>query len=174
MTKYKPLFHIASTDDKSWNIGIRKDRLDEYRRYSEEKLTRKDKVNRILSFMNDNTISVESRELFNKILGDHQILNKLIFVRDGSYRNNRIFYKNFQLSPNYEMLTEISLDDNSRFDPVRNQLPQFSGKMGLNYMKNHYESIFIQLTTDDEVCYEKYFDTLSRPITCRSPKIGSS
>lgn len=146
---YLPLFYLSDME-REIRKNLKEDAfetfLPKYRKESEIKLSQKESVKKILKFINDNHITDDDMKVFNKILGDHQILSKIIFVSDGSYRSHKIFFSRF----NFKNMNSSSIsiidhyfkkDDYGltiHIDPIDH----------LNVLKHKYESIFIQLIDD--------------------------
>lgn len=133
--------------------------VSEYRNRTERKYKKKENARRIVEFMKTNHICEEDRKIFNKILGDHAILSKLVWVWDGSYRNNRIFYKR-----------NSHQDKNSSAFWIQNKLYPYQkdnkgyniydidSKLILNHAKNNYEVIFIDLVSDEKAFEDDLWD----------------
>jgi len=114
------------------------------------KISKKQMVRRILSFINNNNISHADKKLFNKILGDTKILNKLQICTDGSYVSGRIYYKNFfNDSENVAMITGTHWYDHY----VENMGVSTLEK--LNYMKYNFEVIYLHLVDDSKALEDK-------------------
>lgn len=116
--------------------------LDIYRKTTEFKLSRKETVNKILKFIKDNNISDNDMKIFNKILGDHQVLDKLIFVTDGSFRANRLYY-------NGGFMVECGKEYYCSSSPTMYRKWVSPNKL-INNIKNNYEVIFIHLNSDKD------------------------
>lgn len=128
-----------------------------YRKSTETKLSSKESARKICEFMKNNHITIEDKMIFNKILGDHQILSKLIWVWDGSYRNNRLFYKRF----NFHNMNQnsFSIMDSYSYKNNKNYY-DMSIKERLDFLKNKYEFIFIDLVEDSTACDDMLFDEM--------------
>jgi len=114
------------------------------------KISKKQMVKRILSFIKNNNISHADKNLFNKILGDTKILNKLQICTDGSYVNGRIYYKNFFNDyKNVMMITGMYWYDHY----VENIGVSILEK--LNYMKYNFEVIYLHLVNDGKALEDK-------------------
>jgi len=116
------------------------------------KISKKQMVKRILSFIRNNNISESDKKLFNKILGDTKILNKLQICTDGSYLNGRIFYKNFFNSSENVMFVDGSYWSNQY---VKNNYVNISTLKKLNYMKYNFEVIYLHLVSNSKALEDK-------------------
>jgi len=121
------------------------------------KLSKKQMVKRILSFIRNNSISEADIKLFNKILGDTKILNKLQICTDGSYLNGRIFYKNFFNSSENVMFVDGSYWSD-RY--VKNNYININTLEKLNYMKYNFEVIYLHLVGNSKALedYDEYHE----------------
>ncbi len=137
MDNFKPLFDGEEGSQEELAV---------YRAETEYKLSHKEKVNRILKFISENNISSEEMKIFNKILGDHKILDKLVFVWDGSYRSNRIYYKKFIAGKE----NNFHIENWWLYKNHNHKCKAMTMMENINYIKNNYEIIFIHLITDDE------------------------
>lgn len=118
--------------------------LDIYRKTTEFKLSRKETVNKILKFIKNNNISDNDMKIFNKILGDHQVLDKLVFINDGSFRNNRLYY-------NGGFIIECRKEYYCSSSPNVYRNKWTSPNKFINNIKNNYEVIFIHLNPDKDI-----------------------
>lgn len=163
MRTYKPLFENRAEESIRSNApGIYGDiTLQDYRNSTEMILKHKDKVNRILDFIKTNNITDEEMKVFNKILGDRSILDKLVFVWDGSYRTQRIFYKKF----NMENKNSFDIESDWLYKNRKNKYYKMSTIDKLNFLKNNYDTIFIHLINDEdalmEMLWDDYYDDMS-------------
>jgi len=116
------------------------------------KLPKKQMVKRILSFIKNNNISEPDKKLFNKILGDTKILNKLQICTDGSYLNGRIFYKNF-----FNGSENIMFVDGTYWSDqyCKNNYVNISTLEKLNYMKYNFEVIYLHLVENRKALNDK-------------------
>lgn len=143
MDNFKPLFN---------GTEMSVEELVQYRANTEYKLSHKEKVNRILRFIKENKISQEEMKIFNKILGDHKILDKLVFVWDGSYRSNIIFYKKLMIGKENNFVIRnywLYGSNNGKYKTM-------SVMDNLNYIKNNYETLFIHLISDEESTRDRF------------------
>jgi len=107
-------------------------------RKNTRKFSRRDTVKIILSFLERNVITDIDREIFNKILGDTKILDKIQICNDGSYLNGRIYYKLDINGPSNN--SNIIVDGDYWY---RSSIqPDIITK--LNFMKNNFEVIYLQ------------------------------
>ena len=116
------------------------------------KLSKKQMVKRILSFIKSNNISLFDKKLFNKILGDTKILNKLQICTDGSYLNGRIFYKNFFNGSENVMFVDGTYWSDQYF---KNNYVNISTLEKLNYMKYNFEVIYLHLVGNSKALDDK-------------------
>jgi len=116
------------------------------------KLSKKQMVKRILSFIKNNSVSEADKKLFNKILGDTKLLNKLQICTDGSYLNGRIFYKNF-----FNGSENVMFVDGSYWSEryVKNNYVNISTLEKLNYMKYNFEVIYLHLVGNSKALDDK-------------------
>ena len=116
------------------------------------KLSKKQMVKRILSFIKSNNVSKADKKLFNKILGDTKLLNKLQICTDGSYLNGRIFYKNF-----FNGSENVMFVDGSYWSEryVKNNYVNISTLEKLNYMKYNFEVIYLHLVGNSKALDDK-------------------
>ena len=134
----------------SWNRILTEKELESYKKCC-IKLPKKDIVKKILSFIENNNVTQEDKKVFNKILGDTKILNKLQICTDGSYVNGRIFFKNFYNNNT----TNIWVDGkywNQHYKKHKSNLDTMSK---LNYMKYNFEVIFLHLVSDSKAWEDK-------------------
>lgn len=133
-----------------------------YIKETTKKITKKEMVNRILNFIQNNNISEVDLKIFKKILGDHKILNKLQICIDGSHTNGRIFYKNFFNNNN----NSISVDGEYWYEQYcKNHKSQDIIKK-LNYMKNHFEIIYLHLVNDEQALEDKQWSKMMDEMCC--------
>lgn len=157
MNNYKPLFEDRTEEELNQSVTnmniFGKRNLDDYRMQTETKLSQEETTNKILDFIKNNSISSHEMKVFNKILGDNEILDKLIFIWDGSYRTQRIFYKKF--SENSEGLT---IESDWLYHNNEDNYYNLSDIEKLDFLKNNYESIFIHLVSDESAMFDRIFD----------------
>lgn len=149
---YYPLYVSKTTLGKD----LDKEYLEDYClknnvKYPAKRRARKN-AKRIMEFIRSNSLSQAEISVFNKILGDHQILSKLIFVYDGSYLRNRILYNDYNWSDTIIhdkncFMINVALDDDATKDKYDyyEVAKDMTDKQLLNFAKNHYEYIFMQL-----------------------------
>lgn len=157
MNNFKPLF-IEGTEKELMSfvsLPENNETLISYRSRTETILKNKDKVNRILDFIRNNNISDDEMRVFNKILGDKQILDKLVFVWDGSYRSHRIFYKKHSKGDK----NSFSIECDWLYYNKRNKYNSMTLIDKLNFLKNNYEIIFIHLVDDEEAINDAMWDS---------------
>lgn len=117
--------------------------VDKYMARHHRKFSKKDTVNRIKEFIEDNRISKDDMEIFKKIYGDHQILSKLVFVDDGSFCRHKILYKRgIRFFSNFYIFCDDLYQENKK------EYEYIDAKDKLNYIKRNYEVIYIQLVSD--------------------------
>lgn len=147
MKKYKLLYDINRV---SWlTKKFTKKEFDEYIKESEIRLSRKNTVAKIHDFIEHNEISADSLKIFNKILGDVSILDKIVFVNNTQCRNNNIIY-----CCGFSDIYSADLNNTEDFiDTCMYEYKYFDYSEyveRLNHLKNNYEFIFIKLTSDSE------------------------
>jgi len=121
------------------------------------KIPKKQMVKRILSFMSSNQITDADRKVFNKILGDTKLLNKLQICTDDSWLNGRIFYKNFFNQSD----VNICVDGEYWMQYYRDNRISPDTFTKLNYMKNNFEVIYLHLVSNSrEFDYEYHEENL--------------
>lgn len=146
---------LSHTINEYWS-GIKDEKeFENYIKETTKKLNKKDMVNKIIDFIKVNNISEEDMKIFNKILGDHKILNKLQICIDGSYTNGRIFYKNFFNSSN-----NISISGEFWYKYYCKNHNSLNSLEKLNYMKNHFEVIYLHLVNDKQALEDKMWDDM--------------
>lgn len=144
----------------SWDRTLTTEELTPYVKRSCHKISKKEMVKRILSFMKNNNITELDRKIFNKILGDSKILNKLQICTDGSYVNGRIFFKNFYNKANTNILVdgEYWMQYYKKYEVSLDMLSK------LNYMKHNFEVIYLHLVQDkeswDDKLWQDEFDNM--------------
>ena len=139
----------------SWDRILREDEITSYKR-SLHKYPKKEIVKCIVSFMNNNIMTTEDRKIFNKILGDHKILNKLQICTDGSYANGRIFYKKFYGFNE----CNIFVDGEFWMQKYRKNNKSYNIVTKLNYMQNNFEVIYLHLVSDEWSAMDKDWDDM--------------
>lgn len=147
--QYLPLFEDA-TPSNGW---------EKYRANTETIITVPESIEKINSFIKENYISEEDLTVFRKILNDPQILSKLVWVRDGSYRNNRLFFKrfNFKVVDQPAFLVECAW----LYKNKENDYWNMPADDKIKFIKDNYEYIFIDLVPDNIAQLENLlFDTI--------------
>jgi hypothetical protein len=156
--KYLPLFEKESKVYKSlqddghpdyqlsWNDYIKKC-FESHRHYS-----RKETAKIIRDFINSNFVSDRDRLIFNEILKNKPLLDKLIFVEDGSYLNNRLYFDNKHLrdinGKQGCFYFEIGLDVLK--DKERDDYYKLSDSLKLKFIMDNFECVFIHLINDPD------------------------
>lgn len=134
--------------------------LENYRKETETKLSYTDTVNRIAEFIAKNNISHTEAEIFQKILEDEEIINKLVFIWDGSYRTQRIFYKKFSSACN----NNFSVDSDWLYKNNQDDYYNMTTSEKIDFLKNNYEIIFIHLVDDEsslrDMLFDNYYDDM--------------
>ena len=115
------------------------------------KLSKEKMIKTILSFIDNNDISEKDKELFNFILDDDIILNKLQICTDGSYVNGRIFYKNF--FNNWD--SNIQVDGRYWSEYYRKNKLTPDNLVKIDHMKDNFETIYLCLVNDEEAMDDK-------------------
>jgi len=118
------------------------------------KISKKQMVKRILSFMKSNQITDADRKVFNKILGDTKLLNKLQICTDGSWLNGRIFYKNFFNQSD----ANICVDGEYWMQYYRDNNVSPDTFTKLNYMKYNFEVIYLHLVSNSREFDHEYHE----------------
>ena len=114
------------------------ERLAEFRHETEIKLSQDEVTSRLSDFYkSDNSISEKDNRIFDKLLGDQDLLAKLVFVRDASYRNNIIRY--MEDTPKSANGLHFRIKDN--YYPYENDSFGADSIAVLEHMKNNYETI---------------------------------
>lgn len=157
MKEYKPLF-VEGVENLLLRIPSRKDKtLQDYRNETEIILTDKEKIDRIVKFINRQKLSVSDKKVFDKILSDPEIIKKLRFVIDNSYRTHCIYYR-----PGLFKFSNFYI----RACPISETEPDISHSDKIDFIKNNYETIFIFLEDKDISIDEiKIIKSGSSPIT---------
>jgi len=115
------------------------------------KLSKEKLIKTILSFIDNNDVPEKDKEVFNFILDDDKILDKLQICTDGSYVNGRIFYKNFY--NNWD--SNIQVDGrfwNKFYNETRQSLDTLTK---IDYMKDNFEVMYLHLVSDEEAMEDK-------------------
>jgi len=150
---------VPTIPEMSWDKKLTEHQINCTKRNT-YKISRKQMVKRILSFMNNNQITEEDRKIFNKILGDTKLLNKLQICTDGSWLNGRIFYKNFYNNSDIN----IHVDGEYWMQYYRDTNIQLGIFERLNYMKYNFEVIYLHLVSNakslEDKIWQDEFDSM--------------
>ena len=122
-----------------------------FKKSSCHKLSKDVLVKTILSFINNNTILKADKELFDMIIKDDAILNKLQICTDGSYVNGRIFYKDF--FSNWD--SNIQIDGRFWSEYYSKHGKSLNTLAKINYMKDNFKVIYLHLVNDLEALEDK-------------------
>lgn len=87
---------------------------------------------------NSDLITNSSKIVIDKLLGDSKIRNKLRFIYDGSYYNNRIWFEGFESGINCIFMISVTQHDKDYF----NKLPI---KKKIDWMYNHFDYIYVMV-----------------------------
>lgn len=135
---------------------ITPEKLSGYIKTSELKLNHREKVNFIFNFIKKNHMSDEDVTVFNKILGDHQVLNKLVLVNDNSYRAYYIYYRTTSIWDNPQPnksnnFTIVHYNPGSGHEWTEDVMNHIEA---IDYLKRNHDKIFLSLCgTEGTVCY---------------------
>lgn len=119
--------------------------LEDYKQSNEERLTSVESVQRIKYFIENNHITDHDMDIFNTILNNVEIISKLVWVWDGSYLNNRIFYKRFNFD-----------DMNTNAFMIEGEYGKYCrGKSTIDDINRDFDTIFICLISDEKAYESK-------------------
>lgn len=145
--------------------------LKEYCKENETILTPRKSIIKIRQFLMNNTVTQYDAYIFQKICNSPDILSKLVWVNDGSYLGNRIFYKRFDFDHmNYNALSiEFYAQASDTANRLFFNLDTFNR---LNFLTSFCNKIFIHLIDDKEAlqegnAFEYSFDDDMPPISSR-------
>ena len=110
--------------------------LEEYTKYDRQ-ISHEEVVNTLTYLLKAEVLDEDSQKLCHLLINNPRYTRKMKLISDGSYRNNRIWFNhktNISIScfECYEKHIRINLDD-------------MTVKQKLNWMWNHYDTIYFQI-----------------------------